>query len=247
MSTLGMIKQAHISEGLRFFREPFMQKYRLRPYYNQHEPLAIFSPCRNEDYMIYLRHKGPVMVVWCGSDGMYISEAMAKLLKSREAVHVASSAFLSADLTRWGIPHKIVPNTPVIPVYDPHPLGDCIYHYGTPKSDFYKNSWIPEIQERTGIEVISTHKNSYSKAELKEIYKRCFVALRLTDHDGLPTTCVEMGLMGRPSIHNGDIPHGYKYKTIDDVVRIIKEIEIDPDKVARDWMEFLSCDDWLNL
>jgi len=211
----------------------------------------MFGMYRPDDYKFYQKYKNDVLVVWCGSDGMKINPGKARILKSRKARHVVSSSFLADDLKRWGIDYKFVPHTPYNGTPNPKPEGTLVYHYGTPDNDFYKNSWIQEIVAKTGIGIISTNKHSYNKDELSGVYERCFLALRLTEHDGLPTTCVEMGLMGRKSIHNGDIPHAIKYRDIQDVIEIITEErfkENDVNKIAEDWYNYINIDDsWLQL
>jgi hypothetical protein len=62
---------------------------------------------------------------------------------------------------------------------------------------------IPEIIMRTGIPIIRTAFGMYDKPKLFEIYRNCFLNLRLTTFDGCPNTNLEMGLMGRKSVFNG--------------------------------------------
>jgi hypothetical protein len=86
---------------------------------------------------------------------------------------------------------------------------------------------IDEIERVTGIEVIRAKYGQYNKNELKNIYKRCFLNLRLTTFDGTPHTNVEMGLMGRRSIFNGTLPHSIGWSGVDDICQnIMKEYKL---------------------
>ena len=55
------------------------------------------------------------------------------------------------------------------------------------------------------------------------------MGLRLIDHDGLSNTVVEMGLMGRKTVHNGSVPACLRYRNIDD---IFNHIEIERRKIG---------------
>jgi len=54
-----------------------------------------------------------------------------------------------------------------------------------------------------------------------EFYKRSFIGLRLTQHDGLPNTVIELGLMGRRCIYNGDLINAINWRNIQDIIKII--------------------------
>ena len=61
---------------------------------------------------------------------------------------------------------------------------------------------------------------------MPEIYKSSFIGLRLTPHDGLPETVLEMGMMGRRCVWNGDFPGCYRWETEQDIIdAILKERE----------------------
>ena len=48
------------------------------------------------------------------------------------------------------------------------------------------------------------------------------MGLRLNSHDGGSEGVIEMGLMGRRSVHNGDTPASLKWDTVDDIVSLIR-------------------------
>lgn len=117
-------------------------------------------------------------------------------------------------------------------------------YYGNGREDFYGIDKIKEIEEKTGLKVITSTYNQYTEEELKELYKSCFIHLRLTQHDGLPNTIIEMGMMGRRSIYNGGLPNCYKWKDINDVCRFIKyeynnRLNSDINKISKDMKDYL--------
>jgi hypothetical protein len=59
--------------------------------------------------------------------------------------------------------------------------------------------------------------------EMPSIYSQCFLGLRLTMHDGLPNSVLEMGLMGRRSVYNGDIPGAIPYTSFNGIVDAIQK------------------------
>lgn len=74
---------------------------------------------------------------------------------------------------------------------------------------------------------IKPHKNditNYSPSDLiNNIYPKCFLCLRLTEHDGLAATVQETGLLGIKSIHNGASPSTLNYKSVDDIYSIVSQ------------------------
>jgi hypothetical protein len=63
--------------------------------------------------------------------------------------------------------------------------------------------------------------NRCDLSEMPEIYKQCFMGLRLNAHDGLSNTVMELGLMGRMCVWNGGSPNAIPWNTINDVVAAI--------------------------
>ena len=116
--------------------------------------------------------------------------------------------------------------------------------------------------------IVITVAGAYTKRELYDIYKDCFVGVRLTEHDNMALSCVEMGLMGRYSIFNGNIPcalhYGHHYTTYDNETRqrwvyqdesllgevsnMILEMDRRPDRLlAQEMREFVYDDEeWLD-
>lgn len=239
--------QAVVSASLDSFRESLFSIYGLSDYTDSARALVMFGMYRPEDYMILKMNTGPVTVVWFGSDSMQITPERLAVLQSKKIDHVAISHHVSNDLTAHGIAHRVVPVSAAQRIANPLPLGDAIYCYGADfqNGTFYGEHLCNEIEQRTGIKVIRATLNTYSPEELKEIYAQCFIGLRLTAHDGMPTTVTELGLMGRKSIYNGPIPHVIAWENVDDIcASIVKEYKnrkkAKVDKIAVDWLQFIN-------
>ena len=55
---------------------------------------------------------------------------------------------------------------------------------------------------------------------MPEIYSKCFIGLRLTEHDGNANTVQEFNSMNIPIIFNGD--GGIKWEDENDIINTIK-------------------------
>ena len=123
----------------------------------------------------------------------------------------------------------LIPITPVIinKFYNPYNIkGNNIYIYTTDHivnqkkiygSTFY-NKVIEKLSHKYNF-IIATAKTSNNVIEL---YKKCFVGLRLTNYDGLGATNIEMGLMGIKVITNNISPNCLSWNTVDDIIAHIE-------------------------
>jgi len=242
------ISQVYVSKSVDSFKDELKEKYKLKDFYDPNRPVFIFGMHRNEDYNFALNHSSHKIIFWCGSDAMNIRNNVYDL---KNVTHIAGSKFVSDDLNKKNIAHSFIPVTTAsfdLPVC---PRGDYIYFYHSKESpNFYGFQFINEIKKRTGLKIIIATHNTYSHDELIDIYENCFVGLRMTLHDGVPTTGCELGLMGRRIIHNGNQPNCLNYKDINDVVRLINEEyehrNEDNSDIANEMRKFLDVGDyWL--
>lgn len=214
-----MFKQAYISKSLAGLN--FRKVYGLTKYTDSVKPLVMFGMYRQEDLDIYLNHQSDIILVWQGCDGKDLTDEWAEQLKARPCTHYAISHWISKRLKKHGIEHQFLPISATKPIINVKPKGDSIYIYSSDLSKesgrYHGDNFIERIKERTGLNVIRATLKTYSKQELYKIYEKCFINLRLTKYDGCPNTNLEMGLMGRKSIFNGNIPHSIKWKNIDDI------------------------------
>ena len=243
------IKQAHVSGSVAFFEDHFRSKYNLGPYIDPDQP-AIFVGCyRVEDLKRIKHHKSLAIVVWRGSDSMHVEEQL-DIFNKPNVRHIAIGKYIADDLRLFKIPFTSIPISHFNHAMDPVKKGPCVYAYiNKTNPSFYGQKIIDQLD--IPFEIVTTAFDSYSRDEVHELYSRCFIGLRLTPHDGLPNTVLELGLMGIPCVYNGELPGSLKWKTVEDVHAHImeqsKNIGTTDSELAKQMFNHLQCgDEWLD-
>lgn len=224
------IKQCYIPDHMEKRFSYFFKKYSLKKYHDRKSPSLFFSGWSMGSIK---KHRGMGLVIWRGTEST--DDRISRLKKNRNISHVSISSFITEDLARNRVRYKFIPIVGVdMTNFKVCPLGDEIYTYiPDHSSDKYRKRYgmdlVIEIQKRINYKInIITSPNQCTREELLKIYERCFCSFRFTKHDGLPSQVIEMGLMGRKSFYNGDIPGSIRWnkKKIDKIVRNIdKESE----------------------
>jgi hypothetical protein len=240
------IRQIYTSEDLAFFKEKVENKYNLVSYYDRYTP-AIFHGCYNKnDIEAISLHKSIAVILWGGSDAMSTNtlEFIKSLPRDRLSpiYHIARSNFIEEDLENADINylHSRVYSSRE-DLFTPAPIGKKIYVYSSkPTADrfkYYGVDLIPKLQEYfPNTEFVVQHSSppTVPFERMPEIYRQCALGLRLVPHDGCSGTVVQLGLMGRKCIWNGDLPNAIPYSNFNDIVKGIKrelerEGEVDSD------------------
>lgn len=160
-----------------------------------------------------------------------------------KVIHVSKSPFIAKSLAEFGIPYIETPFCPIdFDLYKPVKKGNSIYIYTAPsRESYYGFDWYDKVVEKykdinfifacckAGYDFINAtgYQSKYDVRYYEEeelidtVYSQCFLALRLTRHDGIANTVQELGLMGIRSVHNGSSPSSLKYKTLEDLYRHI--------------------------
>lgn len=213
----------------------FFDKYGLRVYNNTKKPAIFYSAW---SFGQIAHHTAFGIIIWRGSDIIKLKSRLKIIKRMKNIHHVSISSFISQDLDAVGIKYKFIPIVGVnMNYYTPCPLGDEIYTYvpTNNKSKYYYRygmDVIEKIQQRCNYKInILGPPFKYNRKQLLKIYKRCFCCLRLTVHDGLPNTVIEMSLMGRKSIYNGNIPGSIKWDR-NDIDKIVEKIKIEAQKIG---------------
>lgn len=248
------IKQFLCITGIHFERG-FTEKYGFVPYTNVNEPLFISGFGREilKNLDRISKHKSLIVLRWAGGDLIWFltHPIQARRIASMKNIHhIAISRCLERDLKTLGVPYTFLP----ISVYKnndikPEPLGDSIYVYRFKDSKYglecnqRLEKLLPDIYFIKSESVFS-----YPRSALFELYRKCFLGLRMTNHDGLSNTVCEMGLMGRKVLHNGDTPNCIHYGNPNDISGIAQVIRneynnrhnIDPGKIAQEVYNYLD-------
>ena len=212
--------------GLDFFKEAMKKKYNFEDYTKRDEPLFVFGCYDWQSWSnICFKHESLVVLCFGGLDAQVLTDPqnsfwVEEFRKRTNIKYISISKWISEDLKRVGLPFIQLPITPMTNKdIKPCPLGDSIYMY-KPEDARYGAEFYHQIKDRLPdynfIEVGAC--DTYSREEILEVYKKCFIGLRLLEHDGFANTAVEMGLMGRMMIHNGNHPNCIHYENIDDIV-----------------------------
>lgn len=215
--------QAYISESLNGL--DFKSKYGLSDYSDPLSPLVIFGMYREEDLKEFLSHIGPLTLVWQGMDAKELQ--WGDQIKGKECQHYAISSWIQKSLNDYGIVSTYAPISATQGKANNIPRGNSIYFYTSRLSkesaEYYGEPLADEVQRRTGLNLIKATYDLYTKNQLRSIYQECFINLRLTSYDGCPNGNLEMGLLGRKSVFNGDIPGSIRWRNIDEICNAVKE------------------------
>lgn len=281
------IKLLYSPWDLEHFGPQMLKKFKFERYYDpqnnkdKDEPVVVFGCYGRGTKIDIMNHRGLCVIVWSGSDSGRLHERAdfvdyCKHHKDR-IFHIAHSHWIQFDLEQFGLEYI---DRVVLPVnldgykFEPQ-VGTKVYHYGTKQREWFygthlmkrlRTSW----NKRHGYPgIVITAHGAYSQKELYELYKDCFIGVRLTEHDNMALSCIELGLMGRRSIFNGNIPGAIPYpcekptgydprwrkgwiyqddSLMGKVGNMILEANREPDKLlAEEMREFVNeKEDWLN-
>ena len=227
------IKQIYISKSLISFSR-IKQMYNLKDYENKEESCLFFGVYNLADLEKVINHKGIKYIMYGGTDCdfrftertrnferlknldvKYIS--ISKDIYDRLQSKGTQSELIDLDLVDYNLFKKQEIN-----------LQNKIYVYlGRDKkinnNDLYGYKEYLEIKERLPeFEFIESNQLNIEHEEMPNIYKQCFIGLRLTKHDGNANTVKEMGAMGIPVVHNGKDKNCLNWNSIDDIELLIK-------------------------
>ncbi len=214
--------------------ENFFKKYSLGGYVDTRKPSVFFSLWK---YGRLVVHQSFALIIWRGTDIIRIEKKLKRIKERKNTYHIAISSYIAKDLDKYGIKYKFIPVVGAnMKYFKPCPIGDEIYTY-VPSHNIskyherYGMEFIKKIKKRCKYKINIVKPNQYTKRELFKVYSRCFCGLRLTKHDGLPNQVIEMGLMGRKSFYNGDIPGSIKWDG-NDIDKIIENINEEAKKIG---------------
>jgi hypothetical protein len=254
------IKQLHQSFGWLHTKE-LIKKYSFSGQVNSknvNEPVLFFGCYGDVNIEKSLNWKNKVLIWWSGGDILHFKkqkELVDKVKKNSNIQHIATSNFIEHDLIELDIPYEKIPLF-TLPTdnFKPYKLGDSIYVY-KPGSQIYCPMPIytkikKEFHSIPFIEA-KDHHHAFTQDELHEVYKKSFLSLRFTKHDGLGHTACESGLMGRKIIWNGNTPNAINYSNDDDILIEIENViknKYDPIKISKNMHDYLNIgDEWLNV
>lgn len=176
---------------------------------------------------------------------------MKMLQNLDEIYYIPRSSFMINDMKSMMYKYTYVPFfTNTFREYQLRPKGEYIYIYTYPdyQKYLYGNVIIEKIKKlKPEYKFLNlTHNKTYydnkqycddhnistieNYDELIKKYQECFVSIRLTNHDGIANSVLEMGMLGIKTIYNdNNCPAGLSYTNIND---IIDHIETEKHKIG---------------
>ncbi len=202
----------------------FWRRWDLRRYDRDGEPCVFFGCYSAARRRLIERHRGPAIIVWLGSD--FQAQGAHAVWRRPNMFHVAIGPWLEAELRAVGFSYRRVNlvGSPLVDTLRSEPHGDAVYCYLPEKRrEFYGGDVLDEVRRALpDVEFIVHNGTEVDRADMPAVYRRCYIGLRLARHDGGSEGVIEMGLMGRRSVHNGDTPASINWSTVDDIVGHIK-------------------------
>ena len=122
--------------------------------------------------------------------------------------------YINLDLTNYGIFKPLDKKGNKIFIYNGYNKGQE-EKYGKQIYEQVMNR-LPEYEY-----ILSNQLGGISNERMFDVYKQCFIGLRLTSFDGNANMVGELKAMDIPVIHNIS-DYGLKWSTVEDVIKIIK-------------------------
>jgi hypothetical protein len=245
------IKQGKVSTDISYFSPFFFKTFNLQKYNNILQPCVFFGCYDKQDLFSIINNKHIKIIIWAGSDSAHKKRPFAKkalltLKHVKNVFHISISNYILNDLKYFGIKSKLLPFCiKDMNEYNPVIKGNCIYYYTSfVNPNLYGASVFNIIYEKLKNKykfIIGTcktqqlYKKKYYKSypflnqatyysNMIDTYKKCFIGLRLTTHDGNANTVQELGMCGIKCFYNGDslLYNTIKWKNVDDIIKNIE-------------------------
>lgn len=225
------IYQIYIDLGLKHLSR-IKKLYNLRDYDNINEPALFFGIYDNNDINAIKNHKSDKYIMWGGTDIDPRYNIRTKALKGIKDVnnisHIAISDDIKKRLKDIGIDsYQINLNLVNKELFKPiTTFGNKIYIYNglNPGREHIYGKEIYEyvMQKLPQFEYILSSERNIPYEKMPEVYKECFIALRLTSYDGNANMVQELEAMGINVVHNGNHTNSLAWNTKEDVVKLIE-------------------------
>lgn len=227
------IKYICVSQALEHFESRICNKFDLIRYNkltDKFENVIFFGLYNKYDYIKITNHIGKKFLMWGGTDSNIKYEfrrnIMNKIKNYYDIINLSISANIDNSLTNSEISFiPIYLNMVNEDIFKPlDKFGKSIYIYnGFTKGNeeiYGKNIYQELVNKIPEYNYIYSNELNIPYEQMPEIYAKCFIGLRLTEHDGNANTVQEFNSMNIPIIFNGT--GGIAWNNLDDIIRIIK-------------------------
>ena len=212
------------SSALDKFYQRLKDKYLLKDYTDINAPALFFGIYNSDDLKNLKIHKGQKYIMWGGSDidlRFVRRRRVFNYIKNfiKNVKHIAISKDIKNRLQKTNTKYifyeiNLVDKNIFRPVLE---KGTNIYYYDGltqhESCDFiYGKSYYDSVQKLLPeYNYIKASENNVPYDKMYDIYKECFIGLRLTDADGNANTVQELQSMNIPVVHNSS-DYGLKWK-----------------------------------
>lgn len=227
------IKYINVSKALEHFELRMCDKFNLIKYNklsDKFENTLFFGLYDKNDYVKITNHYGKKFLMWGGTDANIKYEIRKNTLNKIKNYYDIVNLSISTHITNSLKKMKIIS----VPIYlnlvdeeifkSPNKLGKSIYIYnGFTKGneEMYGKSYYQEvINKMPQYDYIFSNELNVSYNQMPQIYSKCFIGIRLTEHDGNANTVQEFNSMNIPIIYNGK--GGIEWNNVNDIINIIK-------------------------
>ena len=217
------IKQIYVSNSFIHLKDRILKIFDLREYdnININEPCVFFGVYANEDYQKINKHGGKTYVMFGGSDvpnyrGINAQNylAISNNIKNRLLKDKKFTRLIYFNIVDKTIFKPVVEKGDKIFIYDGiRKKADNAIIYGKLSFDLVKKH-LPQF------EYIHSSDLNLPYEKMPDVYKKCFIGLRLTPRDGNANMVQEMETMEIPVVHNHS-RYGLKWKNAEDVINWI--------------------------
>ena len=214
--------QGHVSAPMLKF--DWLKSFQLDVYHNKKAPLLVFGCYKKKDFQIIERHKGPVIIIWMGSD----SEKFIHRRFPREVIHVTWIKAIHDLFIKQRVP-CILTKLPVkeIPRPVPNVLGSKVYAYiqrGKPWYHGVETVNSLTLKHELLIGDHSVNQQAWYNGVQNRYYNQAFVGLALSAYAGGGMSIMEMGVRGIKVVTNVlKLPHCIPWETKEDIEKAVLE------------------------
>ena len=228
---INKIKQLVCSDCFSHFSLRFKNKFNLVDYSNNNEKTAYFGIYSINDINNIKLNTTTKYIIFGGTDVDLIlgNKELKKLFDSidkKVLFHISDN--IGDRLKNYGytsieFPLDLTDKT-IFKKVNTDELGKNIFIYnGRVKGlvqNYGKEIYEEFVRRNPHFTYIYSNELNEPYENMPNVYKKCFIGLRLTDKDGNANMVRELECMGIPVIHNQS-NYGIKWKTVEDIERIV--------------------------
>jgi len=229
---LKMTPQLQISNSLIHLRPQMRSKFKTKTYKYTQQPAIFFGVYNDLDIQRIYQHQNLAFIIWGGEDvnptNRHSRQNVKEIKKISNCIHVDISDCIQKSLFKYNIePIRIhmdlVDYTIFKPISCSHKMDTIFIYNGLSpgRETIYGFKFYSKVLEK-----LPQYKVIYSNAlqlpnhEMPNIYQQCFIALRLTNHDGNANMVQECKAMNIPVVHNHS-EYGLKWRNYKQIMEHI--------------------------